>query len=310
MNTISIMNTLRRLVLNRNSILVFAVVMGLVLGEYAEHIKAFNVYILAVTMTFSMTGLNLRVLDSFKKVITPFLVGIFLNYIVFGALVMLFAWLLMPTEQLFYGFVVIAAAPPGVAIIPFSYILKGKVDYAIIGVTGAFVGSILFAPLYVRLFANHSGINPLDLFYTMVSLVLIPMIISQILRVKPILGVVEKVRGRVVDWGFALLIFVAVGVNRQVFFSDPVILLLVSAVLFVSTFGLGFVFDYLSIKFGTDRATRIPQNMLATIKSSGFAVFTALTLFGKEAAIPSAVLAVMVLLYLIFLSIKSQHVNR
>jgi len=73
---------------------------------------------------------------------------------------------------------------------------------------------------------------------------------------------------------------------------------------------LGFVFDYLSIKFGTDRATRIPQNMLATIKSSGFAVFTALTLFGKEAAIPSAVLAVMVLLYLIFLSIKSQHVNR
>jgi len=264
MNTISIMNTLRRLVLNRNSILVFAVVMGLVLGEYAEHIKAFNVYILAVTMTFSMTGLNLRVLDSFKKVITPFLVGIFLNYIVFGALVMLVAWLLMPTEQLFYGFVVIAAAPPGVAIIPFSYILKGKVDYAIIGVTGAFVGSILFAPLYVRLFANHSGINPLDLFYTMVSLVLIPMVISQILRVKPILGVVEKVRGRVVDWGFALLIFVAVGVNRQVFFSDPVILLLVSAVLFVSTFGLGFVFDYLSINFGTDRATRIARNMLAT----------------------------------------------
>ncbi|MBN1989534.1 MAG: hypothetical protein JW783_09070 [Bacteroidales bacterium] len=304
------MSVLRRIIVNRNSILVFAVIMGLAFGGFAEHVKSFNVYILAITMTFSMTGLNLKVLNKFSKVATPFIVGIFLNYIVFGAVVMLIAWLLMPTEQLFYGFVVIAAAPPGVAIIPFSYILRGKVEYAIVGVTGAFVGSILFAPLYVRLFANHSGINPLDLFFTMISLVLIPMVISQILRVKPILGVVEKVRGRIVDWGFALLIFVAVGVNRQVFFSDPTILLLVSVALFLSTFGLGFVFDYLSIKIGTESAIRVPQNMLVTIKSSGFSVFTALTLFGKEAAIPSAVLAVMVLLYLIFLSIKSQHANR
>jgi BASS family bile acid:Na+ symporter len=45
--------------------------------------------------------------------------------------------------------------------------------------------------------------------------------------------------------------------------------------------------------------------MLTTIKSSGFSVFTALALFGQEAAIPSAVLAIVVLIYLIFLSLKS-----
>ena len=49
---------------------------------------------------------------------------------------------------------------------------------------------------------------------------------------------------------------------------------------------------------------------LLTIKSSGFAVVTALTLFGKEAAIPSAVMAIFVLLYLLYLSFRMEYKKR
>ncbi len=302
------MKIIQRVLLNRNFILILAVFMGLTFGDFAVHLKDYNVFILAITMTFSLTGLDLSLLSKPKLVVKPFMVGILLNHFVFGLVLLLTAWILIPTKELFYGFVVIVAAPPGVAIIPFSYILKGRVDYAIIAVTGAFLASIFLAPILVQVFAKNEGVKSIDLFFTMIQLVVLPLIVAQLLRQKNFLPVVQEIRGRVVDWGFALLIFVAVGLNRHVFFSEPRILVLVSLTLFIGIFILGSAYRIIAKKIGIDDSTIRTQIMLVTIKSSGFSVFTALALFGKEAAIPSAVLAVMVLFYLIFLSI-SERIN-
>ncbi len=304
------MKLIRIILLNRNTILVVAVIAGLIFGKYAELLKPYTVVALALTMTFSLTGLDFSVLNSFKKIVKPFIAGIVLNYFLFGSVMLTLAWFLMPSDELFYGFVVIVAAPPGVAIIPFSYILKGNVNYAIVGVSAAFLASIFFAPLLVDFFAGSKGISPFDLFVTMLQLVVLPLAIAQVLRMKRLFPLVQKIRGKVVDWGFALLIFVAVGLNRQVFFSDPEKLFLVSIVLFLSLFGLGILYEFITKKIKIEPSIRLTQNMLVTIKSSGFSVVTALTLFGKEAAIPSAVLAVMVLLYLIFLSIKVHRMSK
>ncbi len=301
------MNFIKSILLNRNFILILAVIAGLVIGDYAQYLKDYNIYILGVTMTFSMTGLDLRLINSFKKVFKPFTMGIILNYLVFGAVMLPLAWFLMPTKELFYGFVVIIAAPPGVAIIPFSHILKGRVDYAIIGVTGAFIASVFLAPFLVETFAKSEGIKSTEIFFTMVKLVIVPLIIAQLLRIKEVAPLVFYIRGRVVDFGFALIIFVAVGLNRQVFFTNPQLLALVATTLVISIFGLGILHQFVSKKMGVSYPTMITQNMLTTIKSSGFSVFTALTIFGQEAAIPSAVLAVMVLLYLIFLSLRFER---
>ncbi len=304
------MKFLKNLLLNRNSILVFAVIAGLVLGDFAAAIKDYNMFILGITMTFSMTGLNLLLLNNPLKIGKTLLMGFVLNYLLFGAIILPIACWLMPSDELFYGFVVIVAAPPGVAIIPFSYILKGKVDYAIIAVTGAFISSIVVAPLLVEVLAKSKGINPYNLFITMVQLVIIPLLLAQVLRTKRLFPTIQKIRGKVVDWGFALLIFVAVGVNRDVFFTNPKTLLLVVITIAAGTFGLGLIFNLIAKRLKIPSDLTITQNMLATIKSSGFSVFTALALFGKEAAIPSAILAVMVLVYLIFLSLRTSNSSK
>ncbi|MDD2550288.1 MAG: hypothetical protein PHD00_09375 [Bacteroidales bacterium] len=298
------MNFIKSIILNRNLILVLAVVAGLVFGDYAHYIKDFNVYVLGVTMTFAMTGLNLALIKDFKSVAKPFAMGVVLNYLVFGIVLLPVAWLLMPTKELFYGFVVIVAAPPGVAIIPFSLILNGRVEYAIIAVTGAFFASIFVAPILINTFAGDVSLSSYDLFITMIKLVLVPLIVSQLMRIKPILKYVQIVRGKVVNVGFAIIVFVAVGMNRQVFFSDPEVLLLVAVTILIATFGLGTLHSIVAAKLKLPKDLAITQNMLSTIKSSGFSVFTALTFFGKEAAIPSAVLAVLILVYLIYLSVK------
>ena len=51
---------------------------------------------------------------------------------------------------------------------------------------------------------------------------------------------------------------------------------------------------------------RVPQVLLLTVKSSGFSVITALSLFGEQAAVPSAVFAIIVLLYLLFLTSRME----
>lgn len=303
------MQLVKRLILNRNFILVFAVIAGLAAGDKASVLKNYTFLALATTMAFSMTGISLKSLVNPGKMLVPMFMGALLNYAVFGLLLVGLAWLVMPTKELFYGFVVIAAAPPGVAIIPFATILKGDVEYAIAGVLGAFLASVFVAPVFVSLFANQQGISSYSLFIMMVQLVIIPLIISRFLLYKPLFRYVHPIRGKVVDWGFAIMIFVAVGMNRQVFFSTPKILLLVSFVLLVMTFGLGWAYGLVAGRLHTSLPRITTQKMLTTIKSSGFSVFTALTLFGKEAAIPSAVLAVVVLIYLIYLSVKVEKIK-
>jgi len=297
-----------KIILNRNFILVLAVVLGLLIGDWAMHLKEYTFYILAIVMTFSTTGISTKTMLPVKEMIKPMLIGSFLNYIVFGAVIIGLSYWLMPTPELFLGFVVIASTPPGVAVIPFSHILDGDLKYAIIGVLGAFISSIFFAPLIVGVFANlDGGIDPMQLFITMVELIILPLLASRLLLWKPVKPKVEQVRGRIVDWGFALLIFTAVGLNRQVFFSNFDVLLLVSLVLFFGIFGLGWVYELFSRKAGISAPVAVTQNLLVTIKSSGFAVVTALSLFGTEAAIPSAVMAVFVLMYLLYLSIRKEY---
>ena len=297
-------NTLFRFVLNRNFILGFAVVMGFAIGEYAEYIKQYIIFILGLTMLFSTTGISTKALFPLKNLIKPILVGTFLNYIVFGSIVISLAWLVFGNSELFIGFVVIVAAPPGVAVIPFTSILNGDIKYAIIGVLGAFIASIFIAPVLVGAFPGGESVDVMKLFVLMIELVLVPMVLSRFLLHKSIVKTVEKIRGKVVDWGFALIIFTAVGMNKNIIFSDSILLIKSLVVLITAIFVSGSLFEYFAKKMSIDKGKVTAQTLLLTIKSSGFSVVTALTLFGEKAAIPSAVLAIIVLLYLLFLSIR------
>ena len=298
-----LLNTVR----NRNFVLVLAVFIGLFFGDFATTIKDYTVYILAIVMTFSMTNIRTSSLYPPKALLKPMLTGATLNYFIYGLVMISLAHFLIDDKVLFYGFVVIATTPPGVAIIPFSYILKGDVEYSIKGVLGAFLCTVFITPFLVGWITGNDSIKTLDLFLLMVKTIVLPLIISRFLLLPQSIVIVNKIRGKVVDWGFALLIFIAIGLNRQVFFSEPGILFRIAVILTITHFVLGMVYEKLARLFYKNQIKIISQNLLLTIKSSGFAVVTALTLFGQKAAIPTAGLAVFVLLYLLFLSFRQDY---
>lgn len=298
------MNILK-LVLNRNTLLIFALLSALVWGEYSVYFKDYTIIILGLVMSFSMSGIGSIKTSNVFDIFKSFSVGILLNYLLYGSILVGLSYFLIEDPDIFLGFVVIAATPPGVAILPFTYILKGDMRYSLLGVSGAFLVSIVLTPAIILLFSGSSDINILDLVYMVVSLLVVPFIVSRLLIANRVIEkMVVKIRGKVVNLGFAVIIFTAIGINKDVFRDNFELLLICSFILFISTFGIGFVLEKLFKYLGYKRNRIVVLNLLATIKSSGFAVVTAMSLFGKETAIPSAILSVFVLLYLLFLSFR------
>ncbi len=304
------MNLIRKIVSNRNFVLVLALVSGLTIGDLAHYIKDYTFYLLALVLSFSTSGIILSEIKSKKDIVKSIVLSILLNYLIFGLVLFVLAYYFSINEAIYKGFVVIIATPPGVAIIPFSYLLKGNIQRATMATLAGFLASVFLAPFIVKFLTNNDQLSAWSLFLDTFEVVVIPIIISRFLLLKPIKNFTVAVRGKVVNWGFALIIFTAVGVNRMVFLSNIDILLNVGLILFVAIFVLGQLYDFLAEKFGMPSDERITQNLILTLKSSGFSVVIAMTLFGGDASIPPAVLSVFVLLYLLFLSFKQWFQTR
>jgi len=294
-----------RILRNRNTILVLAVAAGMIFGEYTSFVENYTIYALGIVMLVSTTGISIKSLVPFKNTLMAFGTGILFNYIIFSSVALLLGMLMFPLNAYFMGVVVIAFSPPGIAVIPFTQILKGNENYTILATLGSYLAAVIILPWIFGLFPGNEALQRTDILLFLVNVIVIPIILSRMLLLKPIKPFVQKHRGRVTDWGFAFIIFVAVGLNRHVFFEFSPVLIKSVFLIIALTFGLGSVYNWLNRRFKwVDEKTEVSQNLLLTIKSSGFTATTSLALFGKEAAVPSAVMAVMILVYLIFLAIK------
>ncbi len=294
-----------KIIKSKNTLLVLSVLGGIFLPQFSHTLAPFTFWFLAIVMTFSLSGLSFRSLFPIKTVIKPMLIGILLNYLIFGVLILIVASLFFDVKSdLFIGFVIIAATPPGVAIIPFSVKLNGDLNYSIVGVFGAFLASIFLTPAIIEFFVGNGSVDSMQLFKIMMLLIVLPFGISRLLRQKQFLKTVEKTRGQVIDIGFALIIYASIGINNHVFFNDFYLLFKINLVFFIVMFFGSYVFKFI-IKNKVSPAKAISTRLLFAIKSSGFAVVTAMELFGDRVAIPATVMSVLVLVYLFALIFES-----
>jgi len=292
---------IKKLIANKNTLLILSVIGGIFLPHFAGILAPFTFWFLAIVMTFSLSGLSFKSLFPLKTVIRPMLMGVFLNYLVFGVFLLLVASLFFDVKSdIFIGFVIIAATPPGVAIIPFSVKLNGDLNYSIVGVFGAFLASIVLTPAIIELFVGEGGVDSMQLLKIMLLLIVLPFGVSRILRQKQFLNTVEKTRGHIIDIGFALILYASVGINNHVFFNDFSLLLKINLIFFIVMFIGSYLFKLiLNNKMSYEKV--ISTRLLFAIKSSGFAVVTAMELFGEKVAIPATVMSVLVLVYLLVL---------
>lgn len=287
--------------LNRNFILMAAIVAGLALGDEVSFLNHFSLYILGAVMAFSATSLATNELLPVSNAIRISASSVLLNFIVFPTIILTAAWFLIPDKLIFYGFVVIAASPAGAAIIPFTTMLGGDLKYSIIGVSGIYLASVFITPFMIEIFTAQSSLSSFQLLMMMMKVIIIPLFISRLLLVKSLKHFTVRWRGKITDLGFALIIIGAVGSNQNQIFTDYQLMLICAFILMAGIFVPGILFHYISTRHAIPLPRTISMNMMLTIKSSAFTTAASFALFGPAATLPSAVLAVVVLLYLIFL---------
>jgi bile acid:Na+ symporter, BASS family len=287
---------------NRNFILPFAFILGLSFPNLAQYSKSFTIPALALVMTISLADIPTNKMLDWKQLSKPMILGILLNYILLGTVILLLTFLLIPEKSLQTGMILVAASPPGVAIMPFSAILSGNMVFSLFATFGAYLAAIIIAPLVTIVFTGarefpFSGLA-LNLFY----LIILPIIFSRFMRLEKIFSFLKSWRGTIVNWGLFVVIFTVIGINQASFFTDFDNLLRIAFIAFLTTFPLFYLLKLIFRKLDIKSSDAVTMMLLGTIKNSGFAAALAISLFNdSSSSVPGAIISAVYAIYMIWL---------
>jgi len=275
---------------NNSFILALALVAGIAAGEAATYTRAAVTPLLAIIMTLSLVGVSAASLRNGTGLVRSALLALFLNYAVLGGVLILLAFALLDDPNMLAGYVLIAAVPPAVAIVPFTYRLGGDMAFALQGSLAGHLAAFVLTPLITVLVLGASLIEPLHLLTTLLQLIAIPFVISRFLRRSTsIRDWLDAHRGTMVNWGFFVVVYTIIGLNGDAFHTFSVDQLRVMAVSFAGTFGIAYAVYAISRGSGLTRPQGISYAVMSAWKNYGLAGAIALLYFGEAAALPAAV---------------------
>ena len=299
----------RKLLCDRNVIMMLGLVVGLAWGGAASWTEPLTLPGLALVMTLSTMGISGSLFRPIGNVVNPALAGIGMSYAVFAGVILTLALLLVRDPALRTGFVLLAAVPPAVAVIPFTLFLKGNAAFSLIGTIGAYLGGLVIMPLITICFIGADFLNPFKVILVLAELIVVPLIASRILMWAGLDRRLEPVRGSIINWTFFVFNYTVVGLNRDVFLHRPLSLLPLVLIAFVSMFLLGWAIEKASDLMKIDPEIRASLVLLGTLKNYGIAGGVALALFNKEATMPSTVSAIVMILYIVWLQYRRRSAS-
>lgn len=300
------MTHLKAFLRNRNGIFSLAMVAGLLLPWAAPVLKHLILPALALAMTLSTMEIGNDVFSRPRALLLPALLGIIMNYFILGNVIIGLSALMIRDEDLWIGFVLLAAAPPAVAVIPFSSFLRGNSTLSLIGTVGAYLGALVITPLITVTLLSTAAFDPLKLVMITLELIVLPLALSRLLIRKGWKERIQPYRGTVVNWSFFMVLYTMVGLNRDLLLGQTGSLLPVAAISFLSMFLLGFLVDWISGLFHAPREIQMSLVLLGTLKNQGLSSGLALTLFSPEAAIPSTVATMVMIGYVAWLDFRKR----
>ncbi|MEE9913744.1 MAG: hypothetical protein K4571_18695 [Deltaproteobacteria bacterium] len=296
-----------RLLKNRNSIFLLAIVFGLALPELSVWTQVLMMPALALVMTLATIQVPNNYFLKPRTILMPSLFGILMTYVVLGGAILGASALLISDRNLWIGFVLIAAVPPAVAVIPFTAILEGNVSYTLSGTVASYLAALAVMPLTFWVFVGAGFADFSRLVQIMLLLIVLPLILSRIILHFRLQSRIAPVHGLLTNWGFFIVLYSMIGVNRDLMFNQPLLIAPLALVAVATTFVLGYGVDQIITLAGVAEKNRISLVLLGTLKNQGIAGGLAIALFEKEAALPSAVYSVVMILYILWLDLRRRR---
>jgi bile acid:Na+ symporter, BASS family len=299
--------TLRFILTDRNSILVISLLAGLVWDSGAQWTEKLVLPGLIVIMTVSMMDVSARDFVPFSAAVRPFFLGTLMNYGILTSAILILTTIFIRDPSFRIGFILMAAAPPAVAVIPFTFLFKGDVPFSLAGTMGGYTSGLLLTPLITLLLVGPGIIDPGRLAVIMVELIVIPVAVSRLIAWTGANRALRPVKGLIVNWSFFLLSYTIIGLNRDALFREPALVLASFIIAFATTIPLALAIEFVGRRFGVGHSRLVALVLLGTLKNYGVAGGLALTLFEKRTAMPATVASVFMVIYVIYLDVANRR---
>ena len=294
------------LLTNRNFIFILAVVLGLVFPQIAGWTELVSMPALALAMMLAALNVPNDFFHTPKALIRQALVGIIMTYAIQGGLLILMGSLIIRDQNLWAGLVLVAISPTAVAVIPFTGILDGNIAYSLVGTVAAYLAALVIMPLVFLLVLGVNIAQPGKLVVIMLELIVLPLILSRVIIYLNIQNYLTKYRGVITDWSFFIVLYTIIGLNRDLIFSKPQMIMPIAAIFFISIFFLGYLIEKACIIFKVNQNSAISLMLLGTLKNQGISGGLAISLFSRETAFPAAVSSMVMIMFLIWLDIRKK----
>jgi BASS family bile acid:Na+ symporter len=292
---------------DRNTILLIAGVLGLILPQGSPLTETLTLPALAIVMTLSTMGVSGSVFRSPRSLILPAILGNLMSYGVLAGFILGASALIIREEDTWNGFIILACVPPAVAVIPFTEYLKGNSHYSLFGIIGAHLGALIIIPLIILRFLGTTSLDLGRVPIITLFLIFIPLVVSRVLIRKSLAKKIESMKGTITNWSFFVVFYTIIGLNHDVFVQQPTRLAPVAVIAIASTFLLGVIIDRVGTLFRVDKKIMTSLVLLGTIKNYGLAGGLALALFSKQTAIPATVSTVFMFVYIVWLEFKTRR---
>ena len=288
-----------RILANNPAMMVLAFVAAMLTGGFPGGIALTNSNIamisLIVMMSLSLTSLRLRGLR-LKDHSVPIRNAFLLSFVLSTGTTIAMSFLFQGDMR--DGWIIMAAVPSAVSIVPFTYLLKGDLESTLVSSASLYIIALAVTPIITLLFLG-APVDVMTLLGYVGYLILLPLVISRLLRQ---VDIRPEQKSTMINVAFFVLIVAIAGPNRQVFFGDPIILTGLVAVAVIRLFGVGMLWNWYLEQRNIPRTRRVPEVLFASYKNTGMAATLAITLIGPAAAVPATVCTLVDIVWLIYLS--------
>jgi BASS family bile acid:Na+ symporter len=278
-----------------SAMMALGLLLGVVSGGLPILTKEVSMASLALLMTLSLSNVRFGEARGGDHV-RHAAVALALNYGMLTAVILLLGR--MFPDDLWWGWVLMAAAPSAVSVVPFTSIMGGRTSKALFSTSVNYVAALGLMPLISLAFIG-SAVSVDSLVVSLLVLIVVPMALSRLVaRVE----MDKRTKSVAMNLSFAVLIFAVAGSNRGAFFDEPWIVLAVSAASFARTFGTGLGTEYALRALKVPKEERVSSVLFASYKNLGLTATLAIALFEPRVAVPATICIVFEVVWVIFLS--------
>lgn len=269
-------------------------VLGLLSGGLPFYTREVSMLSLALLMTLSLSNVSLREAKGSDH-IWHAAKALVVNYVLLTSVILLIA--LLFSGELRTGWVLMAAAPSAVSVVPFSAVLGGKVTKALFSTAANYAAALVLMPA-ITLSSIGSAVSAEGLVYSLILLIVLPMVASRgVMK----LGLRKEVNTAAMNISFAVLVFAVAGSNRDAFLGEPLMVVAVSACCALRTFGTGLASEYCLRAAKVAKDERVTYVLFASYKNLGLTATLAVALFEPMVAVPATICIVFEVVWVLFL---------